>query len=605
MNWIQFGFSIPFESQVSQTYVPHTCWSISEMNDMTTAIKNLIALGACSPCDPSENEFISTIFLAPKPNGGKRFILNLKKLNNFVVKLHFKMEDHRTAVKLLPKNGYMATIDLKEAYFLIPVCDSDKKYLRFQFDGITYEFNALPYGLSLAPRTFTKIMKEVITFLRYQGYKNVFYLDDILCIGDNFSDCLNNVNATLKLLECLGFVINYDKSSLTPKQTCKFLGFVFNSVNQTITLPQEKRQKISTLVQKFSKLPQCSIREFAQLIGVLVAACPAVKYGWIYTKILERQKYLALEKYKDFEKCFKIPKIALDDLVWWQNNIAHASNSVTMSNFDLEIYSDASLSGWGAVCDGERMHGAWRQEELKFHINYLELQAIFLALKCFASNKKNCSILLRADNTTAISYINRMGGIQFPHLNDLSRKIWQWSEKRNIWLFASYINTKDNFEADEESRRLNLDTECELSHTAFNLITEVLGHPNIDLFASRANAKCAHFVSWRKDPEAISVDAFTLNWTEYYFYAFPPFPLLLKCLQKIEQDNATGILIFPFWPGQAWYPLLKTLVVSEIIWLKPNEHRVVSCYRNPLTLGAAVVSGSHSRRAASRRQHST
>lgn len=237
----------------------------------------------------------------------------------------------------------------------------------------------------------------------------------------------------------------------------------------------------------------------------------------------------------------------------------------------------------------------------EFHINYLELLAIFLALKGFAKDIKNSYILLRADNTTAISYINRMGGIQFPHLNTLSRQIWQWCEKRNIWLFASYINTKDNYEADEESRKSNPDTECELSNRAFKLITEQLGQPNIDLFASRANAKCSNFVSWRKDPEATFIDAFTLNWNNHFFYAFPPFPLLLKCLQKIEQDKATGILIFPYWPGQAWYPLLKKLVNSDIVWLQPNVHRISSCYRNQLILGAALLSGSRSRHAASQR----
>lgn len=196
--------------------MPQVSWSPSEKKDMTKAIKNLLSLGAVSPCVPSDDQFISKTFLASKPNGDKRFILNLKNLNHFVSKLHFKMEDYRTASRLVPTNGYMATIDLKEAYLLIAIRESDRKYLRFQFenenrDVITYEFNAMPYGLSVAPRTFTKIMKEVISHLRFQGYKNVCYLDDILCLGSTYSECLKNVRATLNLLECLGFVVNYKK----------------------------------------------------------------------------------------------------------------------------------------------------------------------------------------------------------------------------------------------------------------------------------------------------------------------------------------------------------------------------------------------------------
>lgn len=81
----------------------------------------------------------------------------------------------------------------------------------------------MPYGLSVAPRIFTKIMKEVMAFLRRQGHKSVIYLDDILCIGDSFEECTQNVHETLRLLQCLGFVINHDKSSLTPTKVCTFL----------------------------------------------------------------------------------------------------------------------------------------------------------------------------------------------------------------------------------------------------------------------------------------------------------------------------------------------------------------------------------------------
>lgn len=63
-----------------------------------------------------------------------------------------------------------------------------------------------------------------------------------------------------------------------------------------------------------------------------------------------------------------------------------------------------------------------------------------------------------------------MGSIQHPHLNDLARNIWQWCEARNIWLYASYINTRDNKEADFESRKTNPDTEWELSDKAFQKI---------------------------------------------------------------------------------------------------------------------------------------
>lgn len=287
---------------------PRNLHTNSDKVEISRSISDLLRLGAISPCLRSKNDFISSIFLAPKPNGTKRFILNLKKLNSYISSPHFKMEDHRTAARLVPKGGYMANIDLKEAYFLLPISIEHRKYLRFIFEGNCFEFNAMPYGLSAAPRVFTKLMKEVINYLRNKGQRSEIYLDDIFCIGDTYTECQTNVTKTIELLNCLGFVINYEKSNLEPRQICKFLGFIYNTINMSLSLPATKRITILGLVKKFSSLPKCSIRELSQFIGVLTAACPAVKYGWLYTKTLEREKFLALQKHGDFEALINISR---------------------------------------------------------------------------------------------------------------------------------------------------------------------------------------------------------------------------------------------------------------------------------------------------------
>lgn len=615
LSWIENGLSIPFSTRVTQTIVPFSTFTDDELQDMHGAIDKLLELGAITRCIPSNDQYISKIFLAPKANGGKRFILNLKSLNMFITTTHFKMEDHRTAAKLVPQGGFLATVDLKEAYLLVPIAESDRKYLRFNFQApdsrnvCTYQFTAMPYGLSIAPRVFTKIMKEVIAYLRKQGHKSVIYLDDILCIGNNYDECATNVRETLKLLECLGFVVNYEKSSLTPSQNCKFLGFVYNTHDMTLSLPIDKRNNINQLLNKFSRLPRCTIREFAQLIGMLIAACPAIRYGFLYTKLLERQKFLALQQNNnDYECKINIPETVLEDINWWRNNIFTAKCPIRNQSYKKEIYSDASRTGWGSVCSGKKAYGRWKAIETKHHINYLELLAVFLGLKSFASDDNNCTILLRVDNTTAISYINRLGGIQFPHLNDLARHIWQWCEKRNIWLYASYVNTKDNL-ADEESRKINPDTEWELSDHAYRIIKRHFGCPDIDLFASRNNAKCDLFVSWRQEPDAYAVDAFTLNWQPKFFYAFPPFSLILKCLRKVIDDGARGILVFPHWPSQPWYPLLQSVLDSHILYMNPSKFLLQSHFRDhhplhtKLTLGVARLCGRHSHAVGPRRNH--
>lgn len=82
--------------------------------------------------------------------------------------------------------------------------------------------------------------------------------------------------------------------------------------------------------------------------------------------------------------------------------------------------------------------------------------------------------------------------------------------------------------------RLEPETEYELSSDAYKRIISHFGRPEIDLFATRSNAKCERFVSSLPDPDSIAIDAFTLNWGSRYFYAFPPFACILRMLRNIS-----------------------------------------------------------------------
>ena len=144
----------------------------------------------------------------------------------------------------MSKNCYMTTIDLKDAYYLIPIKESQKIFLRFLFQGQLYEFNCLPFGLSTAPLIFTKLLKPVTETLRSKGIICVFYLDDILIISPTRKNCIENTKFAISLLEKLGFIINYEKSQIIPSQSQKFLGFMLNSSELCLELPEKKKEKI-------------------------------------------------------------------------------------------------------------------------------------------------------------------------------------------------------------------------------------------------------------------------------------------------------------------------------------------------------------------------
>lgn len=505
------------------------------------------------------------------------------------------MEDLRAARDLISPNVYLATLDLKDAYFLVPMSKNSRKYLRFRFDGILYQFTCLPFGLSSSPYIFTKIMKPVMNNIRLNGWLSLVYLDDLLCISDTYESCKNNVTNIIKFLEKLGFIINYEKSQTNPGKRCKYLGFFLDSEKYSVDLPDDKKNKIVNFINHFKVGNQYKIRLFAQLLGVLIAASHAVQYSKIYCKRLERAKWLALTvNNDDFESYMKITDYVKEDLTWWHINVLTGSNPIRTKKYKIVISSDASTSGWGAESNSIITRGFWNHDDKKCHINYLELLAAFFGLKCFASKFSNCEILMRIDNTTAISYINKAGGVKFPHLSELARKIWQWCENRKIWIVASYIASKENVDADTASRDTNLDTEWELAGKYFRKIVKKFGTCTIDLFASRINTKCKTFCSRYPDPEASVVDAFTISWEKEYFYAFPPFAVILPLLRKIINDKATGIVVVPNWPTQAWYPMFTSLLCESPIILEPSTDLLLSPCRSrihPLSHKLSLVVG--------------
>ena len=141
------------------------------------------------------------------------------------------------------------------------------------------------------------------------------------------------------------------------------------------------------------------------------------------------------------------------------------------------------------------------------------------------------------------------------------------------------------------------ETEYSLSQCVFQAICQSFGDPQIDLLATRVNAKCEFFVSWFRYPGSKAVDAFTLNWGMVFSNAFPPFAIILPTLRKIIDDSARGILVVPLWPAQPWFPLFSSLLISDLFYFEPNPNLLCSLNRQThslwekITLVVGVLSG--------------
>ena len=605
------GYHLEFENEVIpvQSHLPNPpMLNQHEECIMNNEIQKLIAKGAIERVNHCPGQFISNMFLVPKKTGDLRPVINLKPLNEFVAKIHFKMEGIHLVQDLIQPGDYLATIDLKDAYFSIPIFPRDRIFFRFLWDEKLYEFTCLPFGYSLAPRVFTKVLKPVMATLHCQGIRTITFIDDTLVIASSAEECFNNISTSTNLLENLGFQVNYDKSVLTPSQSISYLGFIIDTVTGTLSLPESKITKIILACQDLLKLQKVTLCDIAHVTGLLVSAFPAVRYLELYYKSIEYCKSHQLHLGSHFDDTASLSKQAKQDLNWIICHIkSYNGKSFRDLPIDLVLECDASNSGWGAACNGMNSHGPWSLEESEHHINFKELLAAFFAVQAFYPLHRNVHhIRLKIDNSTAVANINNYGSIKSPALNQLSREFWEWCLQREIHLSAESIAGIDNCIADSLSRRENSRLEWCLNDQIFHSVCEMTFHPNLDLFASRLNAKVPLFVSWHPEPGCHSVDAFNLCWTSYQCYAFPPFCLIGRVLSKLQRDNVHPfLLIAPIWPTQTWYPALLNLsvmkpillpVLNNLLYLvnKPTLHPL----RNKLRLAAWILSANISKREA-------
>ena len=339
------------------------------------------------------------------------------------------------------------------------------------------------------------MMKPVYASLRRTGHSITGFLDDMLIVADSDSALADSVQRVLEMLQTLGFVINFEKSALQPTTKISYLGFEIESKSMVVTLPDEKKkEKIVLQAKSLLQKSEDTIRNVAEVIGSLVACFPAVQTGPLHYRNLEKEKDDALRQQNgNFDAHMAVSATMKQELQWWIGNVYSQRKVTVAANPEVIITSDASLEGRGCSCLNEKTGGRWNEKEKQWHINYLELLGAFHALQSFQDKLVDKHVQLLLDKTTAVAYVNHMGGKQ-PSLNDLT--LWSWCLAKIIWLSAAHIPGVNNVDADFESRHFYDRCEWSLDNRVFHNLSHIFGQMDIDLFASRLNAKCQRYVAW-------------------------------------------------------------------------------------------------------------
>ena len=255
-------------------------------------------------------------------------------------------------------------------------------------------------------------------------------------------------------------------------------------------------------------------------------------------------------------------------------------------------YSDASGFGYGSTWNDIEVQGLFTEKQKLLSINTKELLAIYYALGAHAEKFVGEVILIRCDNTTAISCIKHCGSSDF--LRDkITVCIFELAFKYNFEIRISYVKSAHNL-SDRVSRKFDsIHAEWTLDDHDFSTFLQLANTtPDIDLFAHAHNKKLEKFVSWKPCIGATHVDAFTLTWTHLQAFLFPPFTCISSAIKKSLDDQVTMLCsVFPLWKMKSWWPGLMSLANHKytiltaanmrlrLPWSSTERHLMMSCLK--------------------------
>ena len=573
-QWILNGVVIPFSS-VPETFVgDNRIKNSNEKDFVDSEVQRLLTLGYIEPSD-IRPVCVNPLSCVIKKRGSTKYrlVTDLRYVNSHCRKVGYKNEDIRTIASIIEPNDYMISADLSDGFFHIPVNSEYRKYVGFQWNNVFYVWKVLPFGLGCSPYYFTKTIRPVITYLREQAVKLTVYVDDFfLCAQRKL--ITDHTDLLLQTLKDLGLNVNFNKSVLVPCQRIDHLGYNIRtddvSGRPVISVLNKRLQRLRHDIRRTLNRQKITARDLARITGQCVSMAWAISPG----KLLLRACYRLLASRVSWDSVLHVhSKDVQNELLWWLES-SHLWNhhEVSPSIIDLQIITDASHIGYGAVLTGTNqcVSGEWNTRVSTQSSNYRELLAVLMAVSAFKDTIKDKHVEILSDNITTIAYINYKGGPS-AELTRIAASIWQVLFDIGAYVTCKHIAGIQN-PADIWSR-IPDKNDWMLRPNLFRFIDSYYGPHTIDRFASLKSRQLPRFNSRYAEPESCGVDALAqTNWGMENNFVNPPFALLNRVLDTIVTHKAYATIIAPRWTSQPWFRKLQNILIAQPLRIPNNAN---------------------------------
>ena len=362
------------------------------------------------------------------------------------------------AIEVIKNTGagcYMAKTDIKSAFRIIPIHQSDYHLLGMTWNNVYFFDRCLPMGCSSSCAIFEAFSTSLEWLAKHHlGASGVLHiLDDFLFISETETKCRADLDSFLSMCQYLGVPISHEKTE-GPATTLQFAGITLDSVKMEARLPEEKLQKCRTLLTGFHKRRKVTLRELQSLLGLLNFTCSVVLPGRAFLRrLIDLTKGVRRPHHR-----IRLAKAARQDMLTWLSFLQDFNGRTffleerRLLSPPFTLYSDAAGSkGYGAIYGRKWLYGEWPDTWKSFNITFLELFPIVLALHVWGHLMENKCLTFFTDNAALVDIINKQSS-KHPLVMVLIRDLVLTSLKTNIMFTATHVPGANNTKADLISR---------------------------------------------------------------------------------------------------------------------------------------------------------
>ena len=488
--------------------------------------------------------------------GKLRVVLNLRHLNQFLRKDHFKYEDLRIATLMFEKDDYLIKFDLKSGYHHLDIFEAHQTYLGFSWPVNRipryFVFTVLPFGLATACYAFTKLLRPLVRFWRGQGLRVVLYLDDGVLAVNGLELAAQVSRQVQQDLAKAGLIVNESKSQWQPVRQLTWLGVEIDLELGQLTVPDSKLACLCELLQSLLGKTFVPAKVLAGVVGRIISMSLAL--GPV-TRLMTCSLYTILNSRGSWCMLLQLSDEAKQELEFWLAQVKqlNGQNLWPKPSAVRVVYSDASDTGYGGYTvehGGRIATGQWDLKESRQSSTWRELRAVRMVLMSFESQLQIERVRWFTDNQNVVRII--LHGSKKPILQREALEIFNVSVRSRVRIEPEWIPREINQLADYLSRLMDFD-DWMLNPVVFKELDALWGPRTINRFADWCNTQLPRFDSRYWSPGVEAVDTFTSDWSSENNWWCPPLYLVPRLIQHAK---AQGTLVVPQWKSAPFWLLL-------------------------------------------------